>query len=625
MFESILISFALIFTFNIMCYQMVKTERAFNIFRWLCLGDVYIFAIAALILALGEAQPYLTIKIFILIAYSLFFFYIWLDAFVNHQFSMEIRLKEILFFFKHSKELVNENVGRVNLKLNEKFWFYLLPVLVPVYNVHFLLHANVSTSLSYYVISLFVTLYLFSTSRSKLSIWALPLWLLAYFLVYYIFSLLLIPFWQKDPAIISSAFIIVMITGLLAFYFFSKKKHNFFTTKTLIKALLFADNLKPNKKIKVSTQHQKYINAELHAQEKSEHFGLLKDKNVIIVSVESMAQCYTSTLNLPFLTTLKENAITSSKHFAISPVTSSFMDHLYYANYTKFQKQSLLQPFLDKGYETINLISWNKNDYNHGSLCKKIGFQHVIDSCDLKRVGTRLTDYMFLDSFELLEPILTNKKFFLHFHNIGTHSPYNVIDKKKFNRHGTSRFSNYQNALEEYDYILQTFFEKLATMVDLDNTVIVYVGDHGQSFGEHGYKAHSTSTFAQQIEVPFVIQTNHGLSHTVQASSHFTILPTLLDLLGIDYFSKHAGVTSFMQDNQLPPMLYSGVVTGNAPTNLSMLLDNKKIMLDRSGKNNYRLSLNDEILKQLSPHEINYFKVLAYHMLQTRGLLDLDY
>ena len=101
---------------------------------------------------------------------------------------MEIRLKEILFFFKHSKELVYENVGRVDLKLNEKFWFYLLPVLVPVYNVHFLLHANVSTGLSYYFISFFVTLYLFSTSRSKLSIWAFPLWLLAYFFVYSIFS-----------------------------------------------------------------------------------------------------------------------------------------------------------------------------------------------------------------------------------------------------------------------------------------------------------------------------------------------------------------------------------------------------------------------------------------------------
>lgn len=62
--------------------------------------------------------------------------------------------------------------------------------------------------------------------------------------------------------------------------------------------------------------------------------------------------------------------------------------------------------------------------------------------------------------------------------------------------------------LERYDAelaYLDAQLGRLLDAVDLDRTVVVFAGDHGEAFGEHGHAHHLTSVHDEQIHVPLVV------------------------------------------------------------------------------------------------------------------------
>ena len=67
--------------------------------------------------------------------------------------------------------------------------------------------------------------------------------------------------------------------------------------------------------------------------------------------------------------------------------------------------------------------------------------------------------------------------------------------------------------LERYDQELAFMDAELGRLVDslredgaLDHTVIVFAGDHGEAFGEHGHHFHLSSLYDEQIHVPLVVR-----------------------------------------------------------------------------------------------------------------------
>jgi arylsulfatase A-like enzyme len=71
-----------------------------------------------------------------------------------------------------------------------------------------------------------------------------------------------------------------------------------------------------------------------------------------------------------------------------------------------------------------------------------------------------------------------------------------------------------------------------------DNTVFIVTADHGEAFGEHGYKGHTISVFDESTHVPLLIRFPdnvaqgrriHGMTQTLD------LLPTLCDLFEIPY------------------------------------------------------------------------------------------
>lgn len=95
----------------------------------------------------------------------------------------------------------------------------------------------------------------------------------------------------------------------------------------------------------------------------------------------------------------------------------------------------------------------------------------------------------------------------------------------------------YDAEIAYWDHEFGNLLDSLENTGLANDTIVVLVSDHGEEFAEHGGWQHSTSVHSEQIQVPFVIQIplEWGAGTTVSTPvQHVDILPTLLDLLGLE-------------------------------------------------------------------------------------------
>jgi hypothetical protein len=86
-------------------------------------------------------------------------------------------------------------------------------------------------------------------------------------------------------------------------------------------------------------------------------------------------------------------------------------------------------------------------------------------------------------------------------------------------------------ALERYDQEIAFMDAQLGRVldaVDLDRTIVIFAGDHGEAFGEHGYEHHLTSLFDEQIHVPLVVAIPGREGRSDAPTSVSYVLPWLL-------------------------------------------------------------------------------------------------
>ena len=63
----------------------------------------------------------------------------------------------------------------------------------------------------------------------------------------------------------------------------------------------------------------------------------------------------------------------------------------------------------------------------------------------------------------------------------------------------------YQAAVRCLDHSVARLLTGLRRSGDLDNTIVVFIGDHGEQFGEHNLTLHGNSVFRQALHVPLAI------------------------------------------------------------------------------------------------------------------------
>ena len=176
------------------------------------------------------------------------------------------------------------------------------------------------------------------------------------------------------------------------------------------------------------------------------------------------------------------------------------------------------------GYDTYGFVSHIMLTPTYGM---SEGFAHfdfsVLNVGHPHEVATaqQLTELALRGMRQVKEP------FFLWVHYFDPHFAYLEHEKFPF---GNGEIDRYDAEIAHTDY----YVDDLLRVFDRGNTVVVFTGDHGEEFGEHGGQYHYT-LHGEVMRVPLVIKAP-GLAPRAddRPAEQTDLLPTILALLGIE-------------------------------------------------------------------------------------------
>lgn len=122
-------------------------------------------------------------------------------------------------------------------------------------------------------------------------------------------------------------------------------------------------------------------------------------------------------------------------------------------------------------------------------------------------------------------------------------------------------FNSYKNSVLHADSTAANLLATLRRSGELENTVVLVTGDHGEEFQENGYWGHTSNFSSEQVEVPFLLA-GPGVEAGFESrpTSHVDVSNSLLELLGADP-AKRSGY-SVGESLFDPPLERARVVAG---------------------------------------------------------------
>jgi arylsulfatase A-like enzyme/Tfp pilus assembly protein PilF len=199
---------------------------------------------------------------------------------------------------------------------------------------------------------------------------------------------------------------------------------------------------------------------------------------------------------------------------------------------------TLAETLRDRGFRTGAFVGAFVLDSKWGL---DQGFEQYVDDFDLSTtrgrgmsLGSvqRRADHVVEFALPWLEKV-HNQRFFAWLHFYDAHTPYSPPEPYATRY----RARPYDGEIAFADAQLGRVISFLESRTLLDRTVVVVVGDHGESLGEHQEAAHGFFLYESATRVPFVIRApferTRGRS-VADLVRTVDIVPTTLALLGVD-------------------------------------------------------------------------------------------
>lgn len=144
----------------------------------------------------------------------------------------------------------------------------------------------------------------------------------------------------------------------------------------------------------------------------------------------------------------------------------------------------------------------------------------------------------------------TSRRIFLWVHYVEPHAPY-VLQRDFMNQIGGSPDGNnysdsnkYDSEIAYVDFQISKLLKAVEDLAPREDTLVVFVSDHGESLGEHGYWGHGRHLYEPTLQIPMGITwPGHVEPRVVEAPALIIDLaPTLVGLLGIEVPDFFQGV-----------------------------------------------------------------------------------
>jgi arylsulfatase A-like enzyme len=293
-------------------------------------------------------------------------------------------------------------------------------------------------------------------------------------------------------------------------------------------------------------------------------------EKVVLISIDTLRADYLGCYNpkaktTPELDRFAANNILCKDVTSQSATTAPSHKSIFYSLYPSIHKTSIRQipkETLPSPVEVIRLNGFRTAAFTGGGqLHHAFGFARGFESYWEPKTNPFVkhqTEEMQQAAFEWLDKH-ANEKFFLFLHTYEVHCPYS--SPPQFYKKWAAWYDGplqketcypdlhlpWRPSAVDYEYIRSLYsaevnyvdafmgelFKKLRTLGIYDQTLIVFLADHGESLGEHAYIGHN-QLYQVQLKVPLLMHIPGARAMQIDAPlESLDVMPTIFELLRI--------------------------------------------------------------------------------------------
>ena len=206
------------------------------------------------------------------------------------------------------------------------------------------------------------------------------------------------------------------------------------------------------------------------------------------------------------------------------------------------------------GYQNIYFTTHDEQFDNVSGFLHANGFDKIVSQKDYPSSAILSTlgvpdHYMFNFSIPLLNQLNNNKKpFFAAFMTASDHGPYIIPDNIPFK----PKQNDMRQGIVEYaDWAISQFITDVSNQKWFDNTIFVFLADHGSVIGSNIYDMPLTYNHIPLIVyAPKLIKEAKAID---EFGGKIDVYPTIMGLLGYSYVNNTAGIDLL---NEKRPYMY---------------------------------------------------------------------
>ncbi len=332
-------------------------------------------------------------------------------------------------------------------------------------------------------------------------------------------------YFSRKTSIVTIIIIAVFISVFILFYFFGRQ----FFTKQSRYTLELQKQLAP---LKPSELNILFITLDTT---RADHLGCYGYDKVETPNIDKIAQN-----GILFKNATSQAPLTLPSHSSMFTGTYPFY-HGVRDNggfYLEPDKTTLAEILKEQDWATSAFIGAFVLDSRWGL---DQGIDYYYDNFDLAKYKTISLDSVQREGGEVIAPFFDwlednhQNKFFSWIHLYDPHTPYDPPEPYK-TQYSDSPWGLYDGEIAYVDFLIGKVLDNLKEKKLLEKTIIVIVGDHGESLGQHRESGHGFFVYDATTLVPLIIQLpspklkNKLISAQVET---IDIMPTLLQILDI--------------------------------------------------------------------------------------------
>lgn len=303
----------------------------------------------------------------------------------------------------------------------------------------------------------------------------------------------------------------------------------------------------------------------------NEYTSFFKGKNLILFMAESFNEIAVNNLTTPTLYKMVNNGFVFENYYTptiYSTIGGEFQELTgLYANFsslktfrsgTNYFPMGIATQFKNSGYNTY---AYHDNSYafqNRDTYLSSLGFTNfkacyngleklitcsgIWPQSDVDMINATYTDY-----------INSTEPFMVFYASVSGHSSYNFSSNAMSKKHKDEFYatglnysepvSAYMAAQMEFDQALELLLEKLEEAGKLDDTVIIFLGDH-YPYELTTSQVNEAASYTKDSVVEInksnlaIYNSNMTTVNVSKVGSTIDVLPTIYNLFGINYDSR---------------------------------------------------------------------------------------